>query len=74
MPLFQETTSTLGLLFILPSILCLIAALTVLNCFCCQLSKVAFPMSLYPPGALDIQRQRQTGHTETRLLFWALGH
>lgn len=57
MPPHYEATSTLGLLFILPSILCLIAALTVLSCFCCQLSKVAFPMSLCPPGALDIQRQ-----------------
>lgn len=26
------------------------------------------------PGGLGYQRQEQTGHTETRLLFWALGH
>ena len=39
--------------YLYDSALCLIVALTVLNCFCCQLSKVAFSMSLCPSGALD---------------------
>lgn len=46
MPPLRGATLTLGLLFILPPpptpTLCLIAASTVLNGFCCQLSKVAF--------------------------------
>ena len=53
----EEARATLGLVFTLPSTLCLTAVLTVLNCFRCQLSKVAFPKSLCPPGALGIQSQ-----------------
>lgn len=50
MPVSNEANFTLGLLFVFLSTLCLIAALTMLIFFCCQLSKVAFSMSLRPLG------------------------